>query len=138
MLPDWKAEFVLGIAEIDAEHFQIHQMIERLDAAQQRPDAMQAGWAVMDEVVDYLDSHIKHEESLMEKSNYPALATHRAQHLAFEERVRQLRAQATLDTALFLQLLQEWLTGHVLDSDRAYVPYVQNWMAEHDACGGLE
>jgi hemerythrin-like metal-binding protein len=113
-------------------------MMNRLETAQARPDALQTVWAVMKDVVDYIETHFKHEEALMMKSGYPRLAEHQQQHKVFEERVLDLRAKGTLDAGVFHQFLQDWLTEHIMRIDRDYVPYVQTWLTKRDEYGALE
>jgi hemerythrin-like metal-binding protein len=134
----WKAEYSLGVAEIDSEHYRMIEMMNRLELVQDRPDALQTVWAVMKDVVDYIETHFKHEEALMQKSGYPALDAHKQQHKAFEARVLDLRAKGSLDAGAFHQFLQQWLTEHIMQVDRHYVPYVQTWLTMRDEHGGLE
>ncbi len=134
----WKVEYSLGIAEMDAEHVRMIEMMERLEAVEGRHDALQTVGKVISELADYVETHFKHEEGLMEKAGYPQLEQHREQHKAFAQKVIDLRSRASLDAQSVHQFLQQWLGEHILKVDRDYVPYVQLWLDKRGAEGGLE
>lgn len=132
----WNVEYFLGIPEMDAEHCRIIEMINRLDEAKNRPDALPTAWRIVNELANYISLHFTHEESLMERSGYPDLPSHREAHRAFEERVEDLRSRANLENGEVRALLQQWLEEHILKIDRAYVPHVQNWQDIRVGDGG--
>ena len=134
----WKAEYSLGVAEVDSEHYRMIEMMNRLELVEDRPAALPVVWAVMNDLVDYINTHFKHEEALMRMSGYPLLADHQRQHEKFAEKVLDLRAQSTLEAGRIHEFLQQWLTEHILRVDRDYVPYVQAWLSRRDDAGGLE
>jgi hemerythrin-like metal-binding protein len=134
----WKVEYSLGIAEMDAEHARMVEMMERLEAVEGRPVALQAVGKVVADLVDYVETHCKHEEDLMEKAGYPDLERHRDLHQAFGQKVLDMRSRASLDAKSVHQVIQQWLGEHILKTDRDYVPYVQLWLDQRGAEGGLE
>lgn len=134
----WKVEYSLGIAEMDAEHSQMIEMMGRLESVEGRPDALQTVWKVVNDLCSYVETHFKHEEDLMEKSGYPHLDMHRKQHEIFAQNVQDLRSRASLDAPTLHRMLQQWLGEHILKIDRDYVPYVQLWLDKRGAEGGLE
>lgn len=134
----WKVEYSLGIAEMDAEHARMIEMMERLESVEGRSDALQTVGKVVSELADYVETHFKHEEDLMEKAGYPYLDRHREQHRAFAQKVIDLRSRASLDARSVHQFLQQWLGEHILKVDRDYVPFVQLWLDKRGAEGGLE
>ncbi len=138
MKMSWKVEYSLGIAEMDAEHVKMIEMMDRLESADGRPDALRTVGKVVNELVDYVGTHFKHEEDLMEKAGYPNLESHREQHKIFEQKVIDMRSRASLDARTVRKFLQQWLGEHILKVDRDYVPYVQQWLDRRGAEGGLE
>ncbi|PKU22642.1 bacteriohemerythrin [Telmatospirillum siberiense] len=132
----WNVEYFLGIPEMDAEHCRIIEMINRLDDARGRADALPTAWRIVNELADYIALHFTHEESLMERSGYADLPSHREAHRAFEERVEDLRSRANLENGEVRALLQQWLEEHILKIDRAYVPHVQDWQDRRIGDGG--
>lgn len=138
MQMSWKVEYALGIAEMDAEHAQMIEMMERLESVEGRPDALRTVGKVVVDLTKYLETHCKHEEDLMEKSGYPNLEQHRELHRAFAQNVLEMRSRASLDAHAVRQFLQQWLGEHILKVDREYVSYVQQWLDKRGAEGGLE
>jgi hemerythrin-like metal-binding protein len=138
MKVSWKVEYSLGIAEMDAEHATMIEMMGRLDAADGRPDALLTVGKVVNDLADYVETHFRHEENLMEKSGYPHLERHREQHKVFAQNVIDLRSRASLDAHAIRQFLQQWLGEHIMKVDRDYVSYVQLWLDKRGAEGGLD
>lgn len=134
----WKVEYALGVAEVDAEHFRIVEMIKQLEAARGRSDSFHEVWRIINELIEFLGAHCKHEESLMERAGYPKLAEHRKMHQAFTEHVQEIRSRASVDASEVHQLLLNWQAEHILTVDRDYVKYVQDWMNHEDEAGGRE
>jgi hemerythrin-like metal-binding protein len=135
---NWEVEYALGIAEMDAEHYRIIEMIKRLETVKDRPDSFPVVWKVMSDLIDYIETHFKHEEGLMERAGYPGLDGHRGLHRAFDQKVRELRSQASLDASTVHELLQSWLAEHILKVDRDYAQCVQAWLSHRGEEGGLE
>jgi hemerythrin len=138
MQVSWKVEYSLGIAEMDAEHARMMEMMARLETAEGRADAVKTVGKVVADLADYVETHFKHEEDLMEKSGYPHLERHREQHKVFAQNVIDLRSRASLDAHTVFQFLQQWLAEHIMKVDRDYVSYVQLWLDKRGADGGLE
>jgi hemerythrin-like metal-binding protein len=138
MQVSWKVEYSLGIAEMDAEHAKMIEMMARLESVDGRPDALRTVGKVVSDLADYVETHFRHEEDLMEKSGYPHLERHREQHKVFAQNVIDLRSRASLDARAIHQFLQQWLGEHIMKVDRDYVSYVQQWLDKRGAEGGLE
>lgn len=134
----WKVEYSLGVAEMDAEHVRMIEMMEQLEAVEGRSDALQTVGKVVKDLGSYVETHFKHEEELMEKAGYPHLDNHRRQHVEFARKVADLRSCASLDASTIHSMLQQWLGEHIMKIDRDYVPYVQLWLDQRGAEGGLE
>jgi hemerythrin len=79
---------------------------------------------VVKELADYTKFHFSAEEAMLEKTSYPALAAHRAQHQDFVKRVDQLgvdlKAGKGGNSVAVLEFLKDWLTKHVKQTDQQY------------------
>lgn len=135
---NWKVEYSLGIAEMDAEHAKMLDIMARLEQVEGRPDALQTVGKVINELVDYVHTHFSHEEDLMEKAGYPQLERHREAHKEFAQRVLDMRSRASLDAKTVHQFVQQWLADHIMKVDRDYVSYVQEWLDRRNEAGGLD
>ena len=82
----WSDSFNTTIEEIDNQHRQIVDYINKLDDARQLADR-KAIAQVIDGLTDYTISHFAFEECLMEDASYAFVKPHQSIHQAFIKRV---------------------------------------------------
>lgn len=127
---EWSERYATGIATVDGEHRTLFMMINALH------EAVEAGDTDLDlanlfvRLGDYMETHFRREEWLMEAADYPFLKEHMAQHQALNatlERFMNELAGNRVDFPIedFLDFLRNWLTHHVLVTDMEYVPHVK-------------
>jgi hemerythrin-like metal-binding protein len=110
---EWREGFKIGVSQADQEHRQLFELVQELHLA-----AVEQGVA---ELLECVAKHFLNEQSMMERSGYPALEQHVKLHEEFvdqvagflaagenwsEERVQELR--------LFLD---KWMIGHIMTHD---------------------
>jgi methyl-accepting chemotaxis protein len=111
----------VGVTELDADHQNLLDLIDRLSQAQgYRQVALLAA-----EVADHLHLHFRREEDLLEAYGWPGTAAHRNEHAQFERRLADFTATLNHDNAdRFAGELRDTLTGwfqaHVAHSDMRY------------------
>jgi hemerythrin len=121
---EWRAEFHIGIAEIDVAHKQLFDKINAFTATGDK-----AGNQTFQDIFTFLDNYAQHslkiEEDLMRRHNYPFFDSHLQEHKRFVEIFGSLKKEAGTNACdpLFLSfrtqlLLFDWLTGHLAKSDR--------------------
>lgn len=124
---NWSPDLDTGILEIDNQHKQIMEFINRLHDARQH--GLRSGiTSVIDDLVDYTVSHFAFEECLMEDANYEFVRGHKKVHELFVRRVSsfQERINAGEDISHELHsLLHRWLFSHIRHDDAAYVGAVR-------------
>jgi hemerythrin len=123
---DWKAEYSVGIPEIDEQHQQLFDCIDRLESAKDDQQRDLAVYYVMDELKDYVRVHFSVEEIIMRLFDYPGLAAHAAEHRAFAERLEKLE-QSELDKEAHAEVgkfLRQWLVNHIMITDKKYAEFV--------------
>lgn len=123
----WSADLDTGIGEIDNQHKQIMDFINRLDDARQHTDRA-AIVSVVDDLVEYSLSHFAFEECLLEDAGYEFVRGHKKVHELFVRRVSsfQERLQRGEDISHELHsLLHRWLFSHIRHDDHAYVATVR-------------
>jgi hemerythrin len=125
---EWQDSYSVGVAELDADHRRLIDIINRLDAAETEGGAVL--W-VLDELEDYVRYHFSREEARLKAVDYPELDAHIAEHCAFVEWLETVRKTYGLapDSRFHLarivnDYLYKWLTGHILSSDMAYRDYL--------------
>ena len=123
---EWKAEYATGIPEIDLQHRTLLQFITDFE----RAVTGQLHWNTVQPLIvrarEFVTFHFSVEESLMQISNYPRLAGHRAEHqyvlkqfAALEHRVLRQEQNKEL-----LPLMSAWLFDHIIESDQPFARHV--------------
>ncbi len=119
---EWNDSLKVGHGLIDRDHQRLVALINQLGEAMSAGQGKDACSAVLDELIDYTKTHFASEERLMAAHGYGDAAAHRAEHASLIEDVEDFRIKyhagmATLSVFL-LRFLMEWLTYHILQSDK--------------------
>jgi len=122
----WDPKLNTGIEVIDHQHQRIVAYINQLEVAKQNADKAMIG-EVIEQLVDYTQSHFGFEEAMMEQAGYPFLKPHQKVHELFIRRVTDftMRAAKGEDVVDELHLmLAKWLINHITNEDRDYAKIV--------------
>ncbi|OGS35557.1 MAG: hypothetical protein A2506_03245 [Elusimicrobia bacterium RIFOXYD12_FULL_66_9] len=128
---EWGAQYETGIAVIDAQHKKLVELTNTLaeTSAGKTPNELEVLNRSMVELADYIQVHFGAEEDLLARNHYPDAEGHIRDHREFERDFKNLLQEAMsgqmLGVAPLLEFLKPWLTQHILQSDRRYVPYVK-------------
>jgi hemerythrin-like metal-binding protein len=121
----WSSALELGHAQIDREHMRLVDILNRLCDATQDGRGRDACVRLVDELIACTREHFAAEEGLMARHGYAPAALHKGQHANLLQDLLDLRSRFEAGTAgpseALLQSLKDWLTGHILQSDRALV-----------------
>ena len=123
----WNNSLETGIDVIDNQHRRIVAYINTLDQARMTGDAKRVN-SVIEQLVDYTQSHFGFEEALMEEAGYKFLMPHKKVHELFIRRVAGFTARAAKgeDIAEELQrVLSTWLLNHIAGEDNDYADTVK-------------
>ncbi len=125
----WRPNLSLGVAEIDADHKALIEILNRLfymvKAGDERPEI--AG--VLHELGDYCAGHFQREEALMRRVGYGGLERHAKLHDVLRRQVATwtvayLDDPDGFDIAGFYDFVSDWLLVHVLTEDMRLRPYL--------------
>lgn len=127
----WKDRYSLNIPEIDSQHkrlFEIGEHAYELASLNDDFDHFDEIISIVNELLDYTQYHFGYEEKLMERLNYPDLDDHISSHKFYIDKIRSItdsrvdddQQKALLD---ILDFLAEWISSHILISDRKYMDY---------------
>jgi len=123
MLIEWTEKYETGFGDIDKQHKEIIQQLNRLH------DAIVAGLAkeVVSDIVnfagDYATKHFAYEESCMDKYQCPFAKQNKEAHEQFVRRFGEIQKQladANADTSKVLEVyreLRDWIHSHILKID---------------------
>ncbi len=123
----WSDSFNTTIEEIDNQHRQLVDYINKLDDARQSGDRKTIS-QVIDGLTDYTISHFAFEECLMQDAQYAFVKPHQSIHEAFIKRVNSFKDRFAKGEDIaeeFQNLLKVWLIQHIQRDDASYVKAVK-------------
>lgn len=120
----WSNALELGVPEVDGQHHKLVDLLNALDSGVKNGYSVNILASVLAELSRYTVCHFTFEERLMETHHLSVLEEHRVQHRQFADLVADFSAQfaagRTDISSKMLAFLRDWLTDHILDSDRAF------------------
>ena len=120
---EWNDALKVGHSVIDREHQKLVGLINKLGDAMSAGQGREACGEVLNELIAYTRTHFATEEGLMSVHHYADTARHKAEHSGLIREVVAFKGKfeagtATLSVSL-LHFLMDWLTHHILESDKA-------------------
>ena len=118
-------EFELGIAELDAQHRKLSDLLERLRDSTDRKYGHAVN-AILTELDIHTRIHFGVEESLMRLLAFPDTEAHVLEHRQLAEQLDKFRQRAqNFDISDGLSgFIQTWLLDHINDHDRKLVAHL--------------
>jgi hemerythrin len=130
---EWSESYNIGIDVIDNQHRQILDYINALEEIRgtgQRDRIRE----VLNDLIDYTQSHFSFEENLLEQVSYQYLPSHRGIHDLFVKRLNDYRVKfekgESVENDLY-RLLSKWLINHIQHDDQDYVDAVRDNMLSY-------
>lgn len=125
----WKDSFNIGVNKMDEQHQQFVSYINELYDAIQAGNAEIAITKTIDNVINYVHSHFKAEELLLESINYPLLESQIKQHNYYISEIKLLKNEVIHNSSPpqnLLAFLRDWFLHHIMTEDLKYVEFVNN------------
>lgn len=127
---EWSDNYLTGIPDIDKEHRGLFALINDLYDKVKAGSAETSVKATIEALVVYVNFHFAREEGLMDACGYPDRESHKAEHRKLQSQMEAFSRSyenhpQSFDLADFMGFLTYWLKGHILQSDMAYIPYVE-------------
>lgn len=118
---EWKQEYSVGHAEIDAQHKRLFELASELHAAMARGKGKEEMSKTLSNLVAYTRLHFASEERLMQTHHYPDYVHHKVLHDALTAKVIEFQKEFELGrvgvTIGLLQFLKDWLQHHIGETD---------------------
>jgi hemerythrin len=128
---EWKQSLATGIEEIDNQHKELFDRVNKLfDACNQHKGKEEVG-EVVKFLEDYVISHFRDEEKIMEKYSYPEIKSHKELHKQFVKDFLTLKdsfqkeGPSTHFVILMNRKVVDWLVKHIGNIDRSLGNYIQ-------------
>jgi cytochrome c len=140
VLLQWKDEYSVGIEAVDYEHKELIDLINRLYARLDAPDAKLTVPAFFGDLLRGISAHFALEEKQMREYGYDRLASHKEDHERLLDELRDImdafERAAEVDSVELAQRLDIWFTRHFKTHDarlhHALGPHAQP-AADHSA-----
>lgn len=128
---EWQESYATTVSEFDAHHQHLMSLLNNLyDNVFSCTDVSKKQRLIgesLTELADYTQYHFTAEEELMRQYAYPDFTSHKQQHDHFKQQVAELIGQHRDGTLTLshpvLTLLIEWITVHILETDKKYGPF---------------
>lgn len=120
----WTDEFSVGVDLFDREHQELVGFLNKLHIGIMAGDPSHSLKLVLDGLVNYTNSHFRHEEDYMVMYDYPHYKEHKAEHDKLVEKVLEYQKQLTEGKSAFtldlMNFLKDWVLNHIQHSDMLY------------------
>ncbi|MFA6310807.1 MAG: bacteriohemerythrin [Sterolibacterium sp.] len=128
-LMEWNDRFKLGHDKIDSDHMKLVALVNQLTDAMLKREGRQVCGKILEQLVNYFNTHFAREERLMATHHYAHIVEHKAEHADFVREILAFKSEfeagsATLSISL-LNFLREWLINHIMVSDKALVEAIK-------------
>lgn len=128
----WGDVLSVGIDEIDEDHRKLVNIFNILNHSVTEGASPEYLAAVLEELINCTVWHFSHEERLMLKYGYEGTEEHKAEHQELIESAKEIqlnilqgyKAIAEKD----IEMLERWLTGHILSTDMKFGTYLSQVM----------
>ena len=126
----WIPEYNTGIDVIDDQHKRILDYINEIDDVSVKTDRARIR-QILDNIIDYTQSHFTFEESLQEEAGYKYRVPHKRVHDLFIKKIENYRDRFEEGHSIESELndvQEKWLINHIQHDDADYVGAVKENM----------
>jgi hemerythrin len=120
-LLNWKDEYSVGIAEVDYEHGQLIDLINRLHQELVGADAKVTVPGFFGDLLEGISAHFALEEKFMRNQHYERLGAHKQDHERLLDDLRDImdafEASEEIDSVELALRLDTWFTRHFKTHD---------------------
>ena len=126
----WHPDYNTGIEVIDDQHKRILDYINEIQNVRVSHDRDKVR-QVLDNIIDYTQSHFTFEESLQQEAQYKYCVPHKRVHDLFIKKIENYRDRFLMGQEIeeeLHQVLTKWLINHIQHDDADYVGAVKENM----------
>ena len=129
----WDRALETGDAEIDAQHRELFDRIDKLLAASREKRSREEVGQMLTFLGDYVVHHFSAEERMMQAAAYPEIGAHQTEHQRFVQEFAILYNEYKTEgpSTLFIirvgNRVTGWLREHIYRTDRSLV----QWLRQH-------
>ncbi|MFO1090631.1 MAG: bacteriohemerythrin [Hyphomicrobiales bacterium] len=121
-LIEWRREFETGVPDVDHEHRELVDLINRLHTEMLAGADSAKVEVFLGEVFARIAAHFALEESIMRKHRYDEYAAHKAEHEALLDEIRDIMdvaydSPAASSTESLSRAVRNWFVDHFQSKD---------------------
>ena len=127
----WRDSYAIGIKEIDDQHKQLFDAVDKLFAACSQGKGKEEVGNSLKFLEDYTKVHFTDEQQLHIKYNYPERINHKNIHDNFMKNFEELKREfnekgaGVLFVSTVNKLFLDWLIKHIGSMDKAFAAFVK-------------
>jgi hemerythrin-like metal-binding protein len=126
----WKEEYNLGIGFIDEQHKKFVKILSDLNDSMHHLKTNEVTMETIRQIKDFCVYHMKTEEDLFEKFNYPEKDVHKIEHKKFIDYIENLEKNSPSKDKLEISIdlidhMEDWMLLHEQNMDKRYVPFLK-------------
>lgn len=127
---EWTENLSVGVTLINDQHKQLIDIINDLHSAMKSGQSKNVLDDILKRLLEYTKYHFSAEEKLMDQYSYPAAMAHKKKHTDLTEDVVKMikknEAGGPAQSVMVLSFLKDWLSDHILQTDKAFGTYLQD------------
>ncbi len=121
---NWNDSYSVGVLKIDNQHKRLVQIINELSDSMAQGKGKDVLGKVLNELVNYVNTHFKSEEELMVKYGYEDYEMHRYEHEKLTDEVKRFYEDFNAGRAVLsvqiMNFLRNWLMDHIVVKDKKF------------------
>lgn len=127
----WKDTLSIGIPEIDKQHKELCDHIDRLYTAGSQGKSADEAIKILEFLEQYTIKHFAQEEKLQREINYPKYNEHKEMHTKFINKIADLKKDmvetgATIALIINInQTISDWLVKHIMTVDKDLKKFIK-------------
>ena len=130
MIAWWSEKYEIGIKEVDEQHKDIIDMLNRMHDALPKKNAVDDVIETITALAIYTKLHFKTEEAAMAEIGYPYLERQRKQHATLNQKVHgmvmKMNRGDVPSVRETLAFLKQWLLDHIEKEDMLIKKFLQS------------
>ena len=126
---EWKADYELGVEDIDYQHHFFFNLINRLENELKDHESIDYQAGIISELNAYARFHFISEENMMVRSGYPGLEEHKILHCELIDQLSSRENMLLIDRSAresrdIITFLVDWFFDHTMTIDRLFADYL--------------
>ncbi len=121
---EWTKEYSVNVQEIDEQHKEFIDLINRLSKGIKEMASKNDLGNILNKLDHYAKTHFATEEKYFKKFDYPDKDKHIVQHRRFSDKIKDYKSRYKGDKVAIsfevIDFLEDWLVDHLLNEDQKY------------------